>query len=304
MLLSLFPLIVLVILGYLSLRFSKLSTTTVQELSKVTFHVLFPLFLFINIATSDLSGTLSYSVFMTFYGGVLLTFLASFVWGLKSQRLKQNSAAVIALGATYSNTIIVGLPILLRVISEEVAALVFVIISFHSAMLFAMTSILATNQDGGRFDLVRFSKGLVTNPLLIGIFLGLCTSYLGIELPVFVVQTFELITAPALTLALFILGANLYQYHVKGHIGLVLSVSLIKLVLLPLFVWLLADSVFELAEELVLILVILTACPTGVNAYIVACQQQVKQSVVASSVVVTTVLSAITIPIWLLLLNR
>ncbi|AIY67653.1 AEC family transporter [Pseudoalteromonas piratica] len=300
---SLFPLVALVFLGYLAIRKGGVSQSTIAELSKVTFSWLFPLFLFINIAEADLSGLLSYSVFLAFYGAVLFTFLMTCWLSPSLLKTHKESGAVFALGSTYSNTIIVGLPILISVLSPSVTAQVFLIISFHSAMLFAATSIFASVGSNNTFDFKSFLVGLLKNPLLIGIYSGLIINFMGIAFAEFISNTLHLITKPALTLALFILGANLYQYRLSGSYGHIISASVIKLLLLPLITLLLAHGVFRLNSDIVMILVVLTACPTGVNAYIVACQQNQGQSVVAGSVVMSTLLSALTIPAWLLLLE-
>ncbi|MDE3274074.1 AEC family transporter [Pseudoalteromonas sp. G4] len=300
---SLFPLVVLVLLGYLAIRTGRVSQSTISEISKITFSWLFPLFLFINIAQANLSGVLSYSVFLTFYGAVFMTFLFTYLVSPRVFKKVNESRAVFALGSTYSNTVIVGLPILISLISPNVTALVFLIISFHSAMLFAATSFFTSVTTNKAFDVKSFLLELCKNPLLVGIYAGLLMNLTGIDFPEFISSSLHLLTKPALTLALFILGANLYQYRLAGSYGQIATASLIKLILLPLFTLLLAHEVFQLSQNLVLTLVVLTACPTGVNAYIVACQQNYGQSVVAGTVVMSTLLSVITIPAWLLILE-
>jgi hypothetical protein len=302
MFLSLAPLVVIVALGYMAMHVNYVSSNTISEISKITFNLLFPFYLFINIAQSDLSSSLSYSVFINFYGAVFVVFLASFLLLLKFKNSSYQSASVFALGSTYSNTVIIGIPVLLRVVSQEAAALVFVIISFHSAMLFALTGILAGLAGPHRFNYVNFIKNLISNPLLIGIFSGLIWSFFKLPLPQILISSLELITAPALTIALFILGANLKQYKLAGHYNQVILATLIKLILLPLTVWLIATHVFSFAPLVVTVLVVLTACPTGVNAYIVACQQNTSQHMMAGTVVLSTLGSALTIPLWLYLL--
>ncbi|MFY8350797.1 AEC family transporter [Pseudoalteromonas sp. SSM20] len=300
---SLFPLVVLVLLGYLAIRTGRVSQSTISELSKITFSWLFPLFLFINIAQANLSGVLSYSVFLTFYGAVFITFLFTYLVSPRVFKKVNESRAVFALGSTYSNTVIVGLPILISLISPNVTALVFLIISFHSAMLFAATSFFTSVTTNKTFDVKSFLLELCKNPLLVGIYAGLLMNLTGMDFPEFISSSLHLMTKPALTLALFILGANLYQYRLAGSYGQIATASIIKLILLPLFTLLLAHEVFQLSQNLVLTLVVLTACPTGVNAYIVACQQNHGQSVVAGTVVMSTLLSVITIPAWLLILE-
>ncbi|WP_157813535.1 AEC family transporter [Pseudoalteromonas spongiae] len=300
---SLFPLVIVALLGYFALRSHYVSAQTIGDLSKITFSLLFPLFLFINIAQADLSGIVSYSVFLTFYAVVTSTFIITTLLAPRLFKMQSAGGAVFALGSTYSNTIIVGLPVLISVLSPSVAALVFLIISFHSAVLFGATSIFSSFATGNSFQLTRFCKGLLKNPLLIGIYSGLMVNMLGIDVPGFIASTLHLITQGALALALFILGANLYQYRLAGNYQQIISATIIKLIVLPLAVLLVARLGFQLSDEITLILVVLTACPTGVNAYIVACQQNSGQSLVAGTVVLSTLLSVVTIPLWIYILQ-
>ena len=46
-------------------------------------------------------------------------------------------------------------------------------------------------------------------------------------------------------------------------------------------------------------LVILSASPTGVNAYLIAKQHNKHQETIAGIVVVTTVMSIVSIPLWI-----
>lgn len=299
---SLVPLITLVALGFLSQKKQWVINSTITDISKITFSYLFPIFLFSNIARVPLNDVLSVAVFTSFYGAVLLTYLLSFIVCLLTQS-KHVSPGVFALNSTYSNTIIIGLPFLINLYSSEVAAFVFMIISVHSAILFGLTGALHSMKSSGSFNGVQFLKNLIKNPLLIGIFLGFAVNLLTLPLPNTFYKTCELITSPALALALFILGANLYQYRISGNYKVIILASLIKLIILPLITLVLSRYVFALDTMLVTILVVLTACPIGVNAYIIACQQKSGEKIVASSVVLTTLLSALTLPSWVYIIS-
>jgi len=73
--------------------------------------------------------------------------------------------------------------------------------------------------------------------------------------------------------------------------------------ILPLMVYLSAHYVFDFEKVTVTTLVILSACPTGVNAYLIAKQQVQHQQTVAGTVVASTITSMLTIPFWLWFLS-
>ena len=301
-----FPLVLLTTLGYLSARLKLVSQQTITEVSKVTFNFLIPLYLFHHIATADLSSNLSLDVFTNFYGVVLSIYLTtSFLFFAlnKNSQINNTSASVFSLAGCYSNTIIVGLPVLVSIMDDSVAAIVFLIISFHSAVLFSLTSFFTQLGGNKKFSFSSLAKSTLFNPLLIGIFSGLIFNLLDINFTDWISGSFELLTKPALTLALLLLGTSLNQFQIKTSLPLIALASFIKLVALPLAVFLAATYVFELSHTTRLILVVLTACPTGVNAYLVAAQQNSGQAVLAGTVVFSTIASAITIPTWLIFLT-
>ena len=108
-----------------------------------------------------------------------------------------------------------------------------------------------------------------------------------------------LIGKPAITLALFVLGASLAFYQVKSELKFISVATIIKLIILPSLVYVAAEYIFNLEILVIQVLVMMSACPTGVNAYLVAKIQGKHQDTVASTVVLSTLISVVTIPLWL-----
>jgi len=309
------PLIVVALLGYICTKTRWLSRDQLNALSKFTFSISIPAFLFYQMAKADLSDQVSPQLFAAFYLPVLtcylITWLISYFF-YKEKHLnnrdntsKKDSAAsaVFALGASYSNTVIVGLPVLLASMGEQVIGIIFLIVTFHSAMLFALTSAISTkanSQHGMKiFIWVNFIKQTVNNPLIISILSGLAINILGISLPDFLQASLSLISKPAIPLALFILGASLAFYQVRQELTFISIACFSKLILLPILVLIASQYIFKLDPLIVTVLVILSACPTGVNAYLIAVTHQQHQQTVAGTVVLSTLLSIVSVPLWL-----
>lgn len=311
------PLILVGLLGFICTKSRWLSREQLDTLSKFTFSISIPSFLFYQMAKTDFSSQVSPQLFAAFYLPVLTCYLITWLinyyfYGHRNnesteQSSHKNSAAsaVFALSASYSNTIIVGLPVLLAAIGEQVIGIVFLIVTFHSAMLFALTAALATKSTNNTKEKNKylywfsFIKHTLNNPLIISILSGLLVNVLGISLPVFLEESLALIGKPAITLALFILGGSLAFYHVRQEVKYISIACLSKLILLPSLVFITTHYIFELEPLITTVLVMLSACPTGVNAYLIATTHQQHQQTVAGTVVVSTLLSTITIPIWL-----
>jgi len=103
----------------------------------------------------------------------------------------------------------------------------------------------------------------------------------------------------AATLALFSVGMNLRKYGISGNVRQALTVAAIKLVAMPAVVFLLVLTVIPLPTVWAKAIVIAAACPTGVNAYLVANRFQVGQALASNAITLTTGLAVVTIAVWL-----
>lgn len=318
------PLILVALLGLACAKLKYLSREQIEALSKFTFFITIPAFLFYQMSQADFSKAINPRLFAAFYLPVLICYgvawLANKIMSANvtspnkldknalvqsslgvepAQKNRQSASALFALGSSYSNTVIIGLPILLLTLGEQVITTVFLIVTFHSALLFLLTSIITTSANNDDFNWNKFIISNVKNPLILSITLGALVNVLSIELPSTINNTLLLLSKPAITLALFVLGASLSFYAISGKFKLLYFASFTKLLLLPALVWIFAHFIFSLSEFTTTVLVILSASPTGVNAYLVAKAQHQQQEVVAGTVVMTTLFSTITLPLWL-----
>lgn len=294
------PLILIVLAGFVTAKRSWLSQIQLDGISRLTFYGFIPAFLFYQMANADLSSQLDIRLFAAFYLPVLSIYTLGFISNyVLHKQLGKNigGSAVFGLNASYSNNIIVGLPVLLLAVGEQALPIIFMIVTFHSVMLFGLTGMLAANEGG--FNLKSFLTQNLTNPLIIGILSGLAVNILGITLPSLINDFLQLFSKPAVTLALFVLGSSIAFYKINQDKRFIAIATVLKLFILPVTVYFTSSYIFGLSALVIKVLVVLSACPIGVNAYLIAKSYKFHQETVASSVVVSTVFSAITIPLWL-----
>lgn len=297
------PLVIIGLIGFIAAKKNWFNKAQIDTLSKFTFHIAIPAFLFQQLANADLT-TIDLAIYGAFYLPVLLVYALGWVVNFyfhQKLKISMPASAVYALATSYSNNVIVGMPVALMVLGEQVLPIIFLVVSLHSALLFGLTSILATNDK--QFNWRLFLKQTFYNPFLIAIMSGFTLNLLGLKLPSFINDSLLLLGRPAITLALFLLGASLAFYHIRSEIKFILSASVLKLVLLPALTFVGCQLLWQFQPIITATLVILSASPTGVNAYLIAKQQEKHQETVAGVVVVTTLLSIVTLPLWLWLLS-
>ncbi|NQY36813.1 MAG: AEC family transporter [Alteromonadaceae bacterium] len=303
------PLVLVTLIGFICAKTQWLNKLQIDAISKLTFNICIPAFIFNKMANANFGDQVSPKLFAAFYLPVLCCYiLAGLTNHFFHHTYRKNNAAsaVYALGSSFSNMIIVGLPVLLVVLGDEVLNIAFLVITFHSAMLFTITNLIASTEpkinNSGEKN-ISFLKQTFANPLIIGIFLGLIFNVANIKVPIFLNGGLVLIGQPAITLALFVLGASLFFYKIRSEINFILISTCLKLMILPVMVLISGTFVFGLDPLVTTVLVTLSASPTAVNAYLIAKIQGKHQETIASSVVISTVASAITIPFWLWWLN-
>ncbi len=320
-----FPVISVTVLGYALARFEFLSKIQINGLSKLTFTLLMPAFLFVTMATTPISEVFNPKVIGAFYLPVLCLYALAmlyYYWFAKENPRNISAAAVFAMGNTYSNVVLLGLPVTMAALGEAMAAHVFMVLSFHGIVMIGFTSFCGTfssqetsqeaSQETSQLESVNPNKPknsmgkrllkLASNPVLASIVGGMLYNVVGFSLHADIQASLRLMGKPGITLALIVLGSSLHYYSVKGKMGQIAALSLIKLLLLPFLMWLSATYVFDLSKELTAVVVILSASPTGINAYLVASEQKQLEALTASTVVVTTVLCMFTISGWLMFL--
>ncbi|MCL2916676.1 AEC family transporter [Shewanella litorisediminis] len=297
-----FPLLFIAVLGYGASRSGWFSREHIAGISKFAFYVCIPALLFSAMLKVPLKDSIRLPVLAAFYVPVVLSFALTLLLARQALKRSFRDCAVLALGGSYSNTLLVGLPVIMAAFGPAQMASVFLIIPFHSAVLFGLTFALAGNSAEGGSRAVQLIKGLLFNPVVASIGLGLIGNVAGLALPTAIGNSLEMLAKPAIASALFVLGANLNQYRLSSAFALTAVLSAIKLLLLPLLI-LIAGKLLGLTSLELAVTVLLGASPLGVNAYLIAAQLTRDSDIIAGAVVLSSMLCILTVIFWLTVLT-
>ena len=160
-------------------------------------------------------------------------------------------------------------------------------------------------ENSGKPDLKRIGKavrGVLTNPLIIGIALGFAASLLRLDLPKFADKTLGYFAGIATPLALLALGAGFEGRKALSGWKLTLAAGAIKLIVLGAVFVPVALAMGFRGEQLVGLFVMLCA-PTTVSCYVMARNLHHEGVLTSSIVVSTTLLSSVTLTAWIWLLR-
>jgi len=291
----LFPIFLMAGLGALLAKLPWLRTGWQTGATELTAKLLIPALLLNSTYRTGLPGSVSWQLLSAFYLPLIALFLIA-AWAARQK------GAATALSATYSNTVFVGLPVLIHALGRDSLQYAYPVIAFHSLVCFTLYHVTSAHGQRGGTRLARSLANTFTNPLVLSLFLGLALHFSGIVLPQVLANVLDMLSAAALPCALLALGASLTALRIRRWTS-VLAVIATKLVVLPLAVMALAVYVFALPPVAASVIVLLASCPVGVNAAFVVAGANEDTQLVNSSILLSSLACAVTIPLWLWLLK-
>ena len=302
-----FPIFAIALVGFIVTYAGLFSARDIRGISRFVFDIAIPVMLFNSMARIDLPDTLNWGFLLSYY----LVAVSMFFLGMViSNRFFQHSIqeqSVFGLGSAYSNTVLVGLPIITTGLGERALLPMFMLISIHSAVLFFLVSLMAERNGGeGHARTVPVIAGqaikkMFTNPIIIGLALGLLFNLLAIPIPTPIAKTIELISGAALPSALFVLGASLSAYKLAGHFREAWTLSALKLLLMPALVAVLAFVVFDLDPLWAAVAVMTAGMPVGINVYMFSQKYEAGIETISTAILLSTSISVVTISLLLII---
>ncbi len=290
----LLPDFLLILLGFILVRFTHLDKNIWTSAEKLVYYLLFPALLFnaINQTRFDWGGTYTmiFVAGIAFFSAMGLSFISK--WIFKPTDLSWSSGFQTAFRFnSYIAFAAAG-----RLAGEEGVALMALI----SGCLVPIANAAAV------WSLAKHSeshifKELIKNPLIIATVLGLISNVLGLRLPDYLALSLSRLGAASIALGLLSVGAGLMWVKSKKDGALVAYWTGIKLLACPAIA-LFVGKYFDLPQAQLNSVVLFAAMPTATSAYVLANRMGGDGPLVAICISVMTLAAALTLPMWLMFL--
>ena len=298
------PVFLVMVIGYIIKNLHVVDEPFVKTLNSFNYKITLPVLLFRDIAESDF-----YSVWDTKY--VLYCFLVTLtciavIWVVTGIFYKNKAQLGEFIQASYrSSAAVLGIAFIQNIYGTSGMAPLMIIgtVPLYNVAAVLILSFTGPNSHGlDKESLKKSIKGILTNPIIIGILLGMLVSACRIQFPVIVTKTINNISVLATPLALLGLGAGFEGRKALKQLKPTAVASFLKLVALPAIFLPLAVSMGFTQQKLVAILIMLGS-PTTVSCYIMAKNMGHEGTLTSSVVVATTFLSSVTLTAYLFLLR-
>lgn len=301
------PVFAIIGLGYLAVRFRLYPSEGVRGLVAFVNNFATPCLLFLAMLTSDFGTAFNWSIIVPFYVGSLFSLTVGTIIAVKFFGNRPGEGVSSGFAAMFTNTVLIGIPIVQRAYGQQALPVVFSIIAFHAPMLITIGMLVMelVRRDGAPLHkaLGVAALRIVQNPLLWGVGLGLLGNAYRLELPEPATAFLTMMSAAVLPAALFGLGGALNEYRLADNWPQALAMSTFKLAIHPAIAWVLMVPVLGVDPDVARYGVLLAAMPTGINAYVFATYYNRAVNVATNTVLISTVASILTVSLWLYFLS-
>jgi predicted permease len=300
------PVFVLVIVGYAFVKVGLVTDSVIDGLMRFAVLIAIPCLLFRATYSLDLNAAFEWRSLVAYYAGAIGCFVIAIVIFRFGFKKRPGESIGIAFAALFSNLVMLGVPISERAWGLEFMTPNFALIAVNAPIcyLIGITVMEFTRADGrnGRDTAIVVVKAMFKNSLMIGIGLGLMVNISGLQLPEPVYASIELLARSAIPVALFGLGGVLTRYSSKEASREASVVTALALIIHPVIaLW--VCWWFELTEDVMRSIVLMAAMAPGLNAYLFATLYKRGEAIAASTVIMATTLSVLTLSLWLVFLR-
>jgi len=303
------PIFVIALLGYVCGRLHLLGPAGPTVLSRFVFFVAMPPLIFITLAKRQPAEVAHWDYLEAYFAAIVI---GGAVFFAVARMVFRERGAKLALGiftTINGNAGYLGIPICLYAFGSPLPAILATVIHmiFVYPVLLTWTELDLARSSGAPEASPAAKVGqifmvVLKNPLLMATFLGVAAVAVGVTLPGWVERTCSLLGRGAIPVAVFALGLTLAERDVEsGGVDMreVAVASVIKLVLIPALAFVFGRFVFGMPDAAVGALVFVAALPSPKNAFILAQRYGVYVRRAAVTVFVTTLTSAVTLPLIL-----
>ena len=299
------PVFIVIAFGYAAVWRGYFSNDGVDAVMKFTQNFAIPCLLFRAISTLNLDQGFSVGLLASFYLGATTCFFLGIAGARTIFKRNWPDSVAIGFSCLFSNSVLLGLPITERAYGTEALAGNYAIVALHAPFCYLLgvtVMEIAKGTERGFWGAVRsVLRSTFRNALIIGIGLGLLVNVTSAPIPGVLTDAIDMMVRAALPAALFGLGGVLFRYRPEGDLKTIAMVCLISLVIHPT-ISLTAATALALDRDALRSVVLTATMAPGVNTYLFANMYGAARRVAASSVLIATLASVVTIWLWLLVL--
>lgn len=300
------PVFLMMVFGWFANLIGLLDEHTTKKLNQFVFKALLPALLFMDLSTADFKAVWD-TEFVVFCIAATLISIAAAI-GLSMLHKNKSERGEIIQASYRSSAAILGIAFVNNIYGEATMAALMIVGTVPIYNIAAVTVLSVTSPKSGEEKsdkkklILNTIKNVVTNPIILGILVGIIWSLLRIPQPVILSKSVSYLGNMATPLSLIALGASIKIGDAKEKMKTALWIAGVKLVLFCCIFLPIAIAFGFREEKLIAILVMLGSATTG-SCFVMCKNLGHDGTITACTVMLTTLLSAFTLTAWLFILK-
>lgn len=299
---TILPLFALMLLGRGLKSVGLVTDSFFKTSDRLVYYVFFPIMMFWKLGGAAPGEDMSLGLCLATLIGDLFIFCA-IVLGVKPLEISRFQAgSFVQTGVRFNSYM--GMAVVMNALGDEgmrhfslLSGCVIPVIN----VLCVSTLIWYSDLDlDAREKALYFFKALISNPLILGCLAGIGFAYTGWGFPRFAHNTFSMVTAITLPMALMSIGANLRFRGITDHLRAACWGSVYKLILFPLVGFILLQA-FHVTGTAFTTGMVFFCLPTATSTYVLSGQLHSDTDLASVSIMVSTLLSAIPLSLALIM---
>jgi predicted permease len=298
------PLFLIILAGILFSRTKMASEQWVEVLNRFALWIGYPALVITLISRLDLSGGHYNRMILTNSVYFIVCTLLAFPYS-RLFRFPQLRRRTFFLILAYGNITYLGIPVLQTVLGDEGLKTGALLSGVYVFWLLTLGLLLVESSSDKPFHPGQLAFKLVSNPLLLSVIIGIVLSISGIQLPGVFSRSLSMLSQSVTPLVLFSLGIFM-GFQKTGHWrewGHVFLFTLVIMLILPGIFYLTTAHAGWLKGTDLRASILEAAMPVGLTPYALAQQYRLDTAFTARVVLLSTSLSLVLLPLWIVMLG-
>lgn len=303
----LLPFFGLILIGYLAARITKQPADALGWMNTFIIYAALPALFFKLVSRTPIEDLARLDFIVADIAATYSVFVLLFLVSYFLRRVSFGDSTIQAFGGAYGNIGYMGPGLALLAFGEAAAVPVALIVCLENATHFIVAPAMMAIAGGDKRPPLQVAadvlRKVALHPFIVSTALGFVVAASGIAVPEAAQRLVDYLAQAAAPCALFAMGVTLALRplnRVPVEIG---YLSVAKLILLPAVVYVVLSLAGNFDPVWVYSAVLLAGLPTATNVFVISQQYGVWQERASATVLITTALSVVTLPVLLYLIT-
>jgi malonate transporter len=291
------PVFGLIGLGYIAGWVGAISPSAGNGLSEFVFVLAVPALIFRTMATAALPAEQPWGYWFAYFLAVCMVWTSAMFISRHWFAVSHGESVMAGFCAGQSNTVLVGVPLILKAFGEAGAVPLFLLIAVHLPLVISVATLLIEGPNTLRIG--ELAGRLLVHPVLVALFCGVAWRLTGWGIGGAPRAILDGLAAAAIPCSLVALGLALRRHGFAGGLRLAATLSTLKLVVHPALVYVFAFKIFAMPAVWAGVAVLFAAMPCGINSYVFAERYHTGVAITSSAIALSTLAALFTTVFWL-----